>query len=260
VNRIDVSKGQWLKAELHAHCNLDPVDYRLCPYSAEGLIQEAARLGYQVLALTCHDRDVWTEGLSDYAAGHGIILIPGMEATTREGRHILVYNFQTDAENLDTLDKIHSLSRPDTLVIAPHPYFPSPKCLGRNLEREHRIFDAVEISGFFTTGLDFNRRARTVARRYSKPLVGNSDLHQLWQLDRTFTWIQAEPEPDAIITAIKEGRTRVESRGLTYPEVMRWWVVSLGRAAWAPRRKPFHREPPFLPTSSARSRKTGIAG
>jgi predicted metal-dependent phosphoesterase TrpH len=223
------------------------------------LIREAARLGYQVLAITCHDRDVWTTGLSALADGYGITLIPGMEVTTRNGGHILAYNFRTEAENLDRIEKIHDRSRPETLVIAPHPYFPSPKCLGGRLERNHRVFDAVEISGFYIPGIDFNRRARRVARKYAKPLVGNSDLHQLWQLGRTFTWIQAEPDPNSIIAAIKEGRTRVESRSLTYAEVLRWWTTTLGRSIFVSRSKPDHWETPFLPSPATGRRESGIA-
>jgi predicted metal-dependent phosphoesterase TrpH len=259
VNGSEDLQGPWLKAELHAHCNLDPVDYRLCPYSAEALIREAARLGYRVLAITCHDRDVWTTGLSVLAAGYGITLIPGMEVTTRNGGHILAYNFRTGAGNLDTIEKIHARSRPETLVVAPHPYFPSPKCLGRRLERNHRVFDAVEISGFYIPGIDFNRRAWRVAREYAKPLVGNSDLHQLWQLGRTFTWIQAEPDLSSIIAAIKGGRTRVESHSLTYMEALRWWATTLGRALFASRGKPNHWETSSLASAVAGKQEPGIA-
>ena len=54
------SGERWLKAELHAHCSLDPHDYRMCAHSPEELIREAARLSYEVLAITCHDLDVWS--------------------------------------------------------------------------------------------------------------------------------------------------------------------------------------------------------
>ena len=63
---------RWLKAELHAHCNLDPVDHKVCRYSPEQLISEAAKLGYEVLAITCHDLDIWTKDLSDYAESLGL--------------------------------------------------------------------------------------------------------------------------------------------------------------------------------------------
>lgn len=228
MNYVPLAQSGWLKAELHSHCNLDPADHRLCRYSAQELIRECARLGYQVLAVTCHNLDVWTSRLHEFAADYGITLIPGMEVATEGKRHILVYNFRTGAENLDTLDKIRRHSRSDTLVVAPHPYFPSPSCLGRYVDRNSDVFDAIEISGFRAPGLDFNRRAREVAAAYGKPMIGNSDVHQLWQLGRTFTWIQAEPALDSILSAVKRGKVRVESQALSYAEVIRWWTTAVG--------------------------------
>jgi predicted metal-dependent phosphoesterase TrpH len=251
---------QWLKAEMHAHCNLDPVDWRSCAYSAEELIEEAARLGYRVLAITCHDLDIWTEEISAYADGLGITLIPGMEVSTQQGRHALVYNFRTSATKLDSLEKIRRLSRPDTLVAAPHPYFPSTKCLGRRIEQYMDVFDAIEISGFHARGIDFNRRACRIAAIYSKPLIGNSDAHQLWQLGRTFTWIQAEPNPESILRAVKQGRVRVESRELSYAQVAGWMTTSLFRSVF-PYQKARDRQPyPFLQYPAAGKQVPKVAG
>jgi predicted metal-dependent phosphoesterase TrpH len=242
---------RWLKAEMHAHCNLDPVDWRNCAYSAEELIKEAARLGYQVLAITCHDLDICTKELSVFAAGLGITLIPGMEVSTEGGRHCLVYNFRTGAEKLGTLAKIQSLSRPDTLVVAPHPYFPSTKCLGRRVEQHMEVFDAIEISGFYAHGLDFNRRARRIAAIHTKPLIGNSDAHQLWQLGRTFTWIQAESNPESILHAVKQGRVRIESQELSYGQVASWLATTLFRFVFPYQKARGRQVRPFLQNSAA---------
>jgi predicted metal-dependent phosphoesterase TrpH len=188
-----ITERRWLKAELHAHCSWDPADYRICRYAPEQLISSAAKLGYEILALTCHDRDIWTEDLSDFARSLGITLIPGMEVATEGRRHVLVYNFRTSAENLDTLQKIRDRSRENTLVIAPHAFFPGFVCLRELLEKNLDVFDAIECSGFQIRGLDFNRRSLSLAKQAGKPLMGCGDVHYLWQLDRTFTWIYAEP-------------------------------------------------------------------
>lgn len=223
------SEPRWLKAELHSHCSLDPVDYKLCHYSPEDLIAKAAGLGYEVLAITCHDLDIWTSELSEYAESLGVTLIPGMEVTTEGLKHTLVYNFRTDPENLDTLGKIRTLSREDTLVIAPHPYFPTANCLKGLLDQNINLFDAIEVSGFFAPGLDFNRRSKMIAEVRNKPLVGNGDVHYLWQLGRTFTWIYAAPKLYSVIDAIKHGRVRVESSALSYREIAEWWATALWR-------------------------------
>ncbi len=220
---------RWLKAELHAHCSLDPADYRVCSQSPEQLISEAARLGYDVLAITCHNHDIWSTGLSEYAESLGITLIQGMEVSAEGNRHVLAYNFRTGAENLNTLEKIRKLSREDTLVVAAHPFFPGRVCLRGRLEQNIDVFDAIEYSGFYVPGINFNRRARRIAIRRQKALVGNGDVHLLWQLGRTFTWIYSEPGVVPVLKAVKKGKVRLETRSLVYPEVVRFWATTLWR-------------------------------
>jgi len=214
---------RWLKMDLHCHCDLDPYDHRMCEASPEDLIAEAARLGYQVLAITCHNLDVWNRELAGYAASRGITLIPGMEVSVEGRRHLLAYNFHQSAGELGTLSAIRAARRDDTLVIAPHPFFPAPTSLGRLVGKNLDIFDAIECSGFFTRSLDFNRKARRLALRYRLPMVGNADVHFLWQLGKTFSWVHAEPDPAAIIHAVKENRIRIECRPLAFTEALRFW-------------------------------------
>lgn len=226
------SEKRWLKAELHSHCSLDPRDYRVCRYTPEELINTAAKHGYEILAITCHNMDIWTEDLSDYARNQGITLIPGMEATTEQTRHILTYNFHTGSENLNTLKKIHERSTEDTLVIAPHSFFPGPSCLGGLLEKNLHIFDAIECSGFQVRGVDFNRKSIALAEKAEKPLVACSDVHFLWQLGRTVTWIYAEPNVRSILNSIKQGLVRIEMSPLTWFEAAGWWATSRWRSAF----------------------------
>jgi len=222
-----LSEKRWLKAELHSHCNLDPVDYPVCRYAPEELISGAAKLGYEVLAITCHNLDVWTNGLAEYAAELGITLIPGMEVTAERTRHTLVYNFRAGARELDTLEKIRAQSREDTLVIAPHPFFPGSTCLRGLLENNLDVFDAIEYSGFEIRGLNFNRRSEALAARARKPMVGNGDIHYLWQLGRTFTWIYSEPGILPVLNAVRQGFVRLQRSPLLWSEAAGWWGTTL---------------------------------
>lgn len=223
------SDKRWLKAEFHAHCNLDPDDSKICRYTPEQLIEEAARLGYGILALTCHNIDVWTEDLSEYARKLGITLVPGMEVKAEKTRHVLVYNFRTPAENLNTLQKIRARSAADTLVIAPHPFFPERSCLRAMLPRNLDVFDAIEYSGFQVPGLNFNRRSVLLAQKTGKPLVGSGDVHFLWQLGRTFTWVYSEPDVASILEAVKRGQVRLEVSPLSWREAVTWWATNIWR-------------------------------
>ena len=220
--------ARWRKAELHAHCSADPSDYRMCNYTAEQLIAEAGRLGYEILAITCHDLDVWSLELSVYAESLGITLVPGMEVTAEGRFHVLAYNFRTGSENLNSIQKMRSRKKAETLLIAPHSFYPARTCLRRILGPNIDLFDALEISGFHTRFLDFNGGAKRMAGKHQKPLVGNADVHRLWQLDRTWTWIYSEPGVLPVLEAVKRGNVYVKSSPLSAAEAASWW----GRALW----------------------------
>jgi predicted metal-dependent phosphoesterase TrpH len=229
---------RWLKAELHSHCNLDPTDYRICRHTPEQLISRAAELGYEILAITCHDVDIWTKKLSEYAQNLGITLIPGMEVTAEETRQVLVYNFHTGAENLNTLAKIRTRSRKDTLVIAPHPFYPGRSCLRSLLEKNLGMFDAIEYSGFQVPGLNFNRKGLKLSEKTQKPIVGNSDAHYLWQLDRTYTRIYSEPKVESILEAIKRGMVRMEQSKISWLQAFGWFANDFWRHVFPANARP----------------------
>jgi predicted metal-dependent phosphoesterase TrpH len=203
-----------LKVELHTHSADDPVD--MIPHSTHELIDRAAALGYQALALTLHDLQLDPRPLVSYAAERGITLIPGIERTI-EGRHVLLINFSMRSMDVDSFDALARLkAREPGLVVAPHPFFPLGYSLGEMLDRHAGLFDAVECNAMYTSTLNFNRQAERWARAHGKPMVGNGDVHRLRQLGTTWSMVEAEPTPDAICAAIKEGRVRVESRPLSW--------------------------------------------
>ena len=206
-----------LKVELHTHTADDPVD--LVPYTAIELIDRAAALDYRVLAITLHERQLDIRSLRSYAAERRIVLLPGIEQSI-QGRHVLLINFSSDAEYVRTFDDLARLKRREAgLVIAPHPYFPSPSCLLGCLDRYAELFDAVEYNAMFTRSVNFNRRAERWADAHQKPIVGNCDVHRLHQLGTTYSLVEAEADPDAICAAIKAGRVQVRSRPLTWTRV-----------------------------------------
>jgi predicted metal-dependent phosphoesterase TrpH len=199
-----------LKADLHLHTAEDPVD--IIEHDAHALIERAAALGFGALAITLHDRQFADSAVFDHARDCGITLLPGVERTI-EGRHVLLLNFPpASTEAVKTFADLAALKqRANGLVVAPHPYFPDTTCLRSLLDRHADLFDAVEWSYFWTTGLNFNERAARWARRCGKPVLGNSDLHDIRQLGRTHSLVFSEPDPDAICHAIREGRVSLQS-------------------------------------------------
>ena len=100
-----------LKVDLHLHTGEDPVD-RL-PHSAIDLVERAARLGFDALAITLHDSQFADPRVSSCARERGITLIPGIERTIA-GRHVLLLNFPAAAaESVRTLDDVARLKARD---------------------------------------------------------------------------------------------------------------------------------------------------
>ena len=196
-----------LKVDLHTHTADDPAD--LMPYQTHELIDRAAELGFDCLAITLHDRQLDIERFRAYAAVRRVVLIAGIERTI-EGRHVLLLNYTRAAESIGSFEALASLRRRERgLVVAPHPFFPALSALRGALTRHAHLFDAVEWNGMFTRTMNFNAPAERWARRHGKPMVGNGDVHRLEQLGKTYSLVDAEPNPAAICEAIAAGRVRV---------------------------------------------------
>jgi predicted metal-dependent phosphoesterase TrpH len=204
-----------IKVELHAHTADDPAD--LIPHSTRDLIDHAARLGFGAVAVTLHDRQLDLRPFEDFARDRGVVVIPGIERTI-QGKHVLLLNFPAVAEQLQSFNDLARLKRhyPAGLVIAPHAFYPGASCLRRPLMDRHAdLFDAVEINYFHVAGIDFNAPARRWAARHGKPLVGNSDLHRLHQLGRTYSLVDAPADVEGICEAVRAGRVEVRTAPIT---------------------------------------------
>jgi predicted metal-dependent phosphoesterase TrpH len=203
-----------LKVELHAHTNLDPLDY--IPHTSRELIDRAAAQGYDALAITMHNRYYDPADDAGYARGKRVVLIAGIERTI-SGRHVLLLNFPAACAEVGSFDDLRALKvrYPRGLIIAPHAFYPAPTALYSFVDRYVDLIDAIEVNSMFTSWVNFNVRAIGWARAHGKPLVGNTDLHVLEQLGTTFTLVDAAPDADAICDAIRAGRVEVRSTALS---------------------------------------------
>ncbi len=199
-----------LKCDFHLHTAEDPLDR--IKYSSSELISKAADEGFDVISITNHHKMTFSQDLFSYAHEKGILLIPGVELTIRR-RHVLVLNpppFKTCSDFLS----LSRLRRPETLIIAPHPYFPGSYSLNGYLLKYLHLFDALEYCHFYSPRINFNQRAVEVSRSFGFPLVGNSDSHFLSQLGTTYSFIYAEKNLQAIFEAIRQNKVKVATRPL----------------------------------------------
>jgi hypothetical protein len=196
-----------LKIDLHTHSAEDP--HEGISHSAVQLIDMASQQGFDVLSITNHNTVTWSGDLNDYAREKGILLIPGVEAKL-SGKHVLIINpALRDIPSGMSLEDLKILKSPSTLIVAPHPFFPSPYSLKADLFPFFHFFDAIEYSHFYNHIINCNKKALRVAQRTGVPLVGSSDCHSLHQLGTTYTLVEAKKDKESVIEAIRRGRTDI---------------------------------------------------
>jgi predicted metal-dependent phosphoesterase TrpH len=208
-----------LRMEIHSHTDYDPQDW--IEHSAEKLIDEVARQGINVLAITCHRALQWSSELNAYAEAAGVLLIPAVEASI-EGKDVLIYGLERFKHPM-SFDQLRELRRqnPAILTIAPHPFFPSSSCLGRRLFLHQDCFDAIEYCHFYTRWVNFNQRAVAAGRELNKPLVGTSDIHFLTQVGKTTSTVKVTEKTFAAVSAaIKAGQLELHTKPLTLVELI----------------------------------------
>ena len=212
-----------IKIDLHIHTGEDPRDG--LRYPATTVIDRAAELGFEAIAITLHRQVLDDERLFDYARQRGVLLIRGAEWRIGH-RDVLLYNLsQHDAQRIRGFDDLAALRRErgeELLVIAPHPYHFRHSLHG-SLEKHMELFDAIECSCLHFPWLDLNRKARHLAAQRGKPLVATSDTHSLWMFGRRYTWVEAEPTVPSVFGAIRQGRTQPVSPPMSLREF--WWMI-----------------------------------
>src|SRR3989304_4284999 len=130
-----------LKCDFHAHTSDDPYD--IIPHSGKQLIDEYARQGFDVVAITMHGKVLSSRELQAYARKKGILLVPGAEGFIEgqdavEGKHVLFLNAsQREVDSVRTIEGLRKFresrgkSGKPFIVIAPHPFYLLQSCLGK---------------------------------------------------------------------------------------------------------------------------------
>ncbi|MDD3862119.1 MAG: PHP-associated domain-containing protein [Candidatus Gracilibacteria bacterium] len=186
-------------------------------YSAQDLIKRAKQLKYDVLSITCHKKVIFTKSLSIYAKRHGIILIPGIELEINK-KHIIAINIDSEIEKVKTFEdlRLYKKTHPESLIMAPHPFFPGKISLKNHLIENIDIFDTIENSFCYTKSKNYNTPAIKIAKKYNKPILATSDCHSLENLDLAYTHVKAEKNISQIIKAIKNNQIKTHHSPIGY--------------------------------------------
>jgi hypothetical protein len=208
------------RVELHSHCQGDPVDTHL-RHTLFQMIDRAKAVGLDAIAVTWHRKICSSPEAFAYARERNILLIPGMEAEV-DRRHLVVLNVaEGDLPSEPTWNQIRALRarKPEVLVLAPHPFYPHPSCLGKIMNEHLDCIDAVEWCIIHVNWLpgrvNPNLRAARWAQQNGKTLVACSDSHTLTTIGKNASMVEAdELTPGALFAAIRAGRVTFHRHSL----------------------------------------------
>jgi predicted metal-dependent phosphoesterase TrpH len=196
-----------LTLDLHVHTNYSHDGHD----SVEKIIASAIVQKLDGIAICDHDTMDGSFAAREYvAANHlDLIIIPGMEVTTSKG-HLLVLGIEEKIDKglspAETI-KIAREMNDTVVIIVPHPFHPFRHSIG-NVQSG---IDAIEIyNSRFFTGLG-NKIARITAARNNITAVAGSDAHSADCVGLATVMVESEPDPKAILHAIKQGKVRLNS-------------------------------------------------
>lgn len=214
--------------ELHTHSELshdgrDPVEL---------LVEQAAAVGLDALAVTDHDAIDASRKAAALAGDYGLVGIVGMEVTSAAG-HILALGIDVPIDSgkayTETLNMIHEAGG---IAVIPHPFQKSRHGVAPHVsDTDLADADAVEVyNSRLLTGRS-NRKADQFATAHEIPKTAGSDAHISEMVGQAVTEVGAdEATVEAILEAIAVGRTSVV--GQRTP-----WRISLRQAAGGAKRR-----------------------
>lgn len=178
-----------IKASLHLHTHEDAEDNYFIDYDYKGLINELHKNNFGIAAITGHKKIIFNEEIRKYAAEKGILLMPGVELSIKNGifkYHVIVLNCDLEAENIDTMEKLKSYKEKkgnDIFILAAHPNFKLESMGIKELKKNIDVIDGIEHSWFYSENFNLNSASKDIALEYDKPFIATSDAHFLKYLD-----------------------------------------------------------------------------
>ncbi len=188
-----------LICDLHVHTN----------HSKDGessvgeIIKAAEAAGLDAIAITDHDSiDGAKQALLIETT---VLVIPGIEVTTKQGHLLVLGVTELIPSGLDVLETIALARRRGALLILPHPYHIWRHGVARRKKAGMTAVDAVEsFNSRYIVG-SANRKAARMAVKLGKPCVAGSDAHNARFVGFGRTYVDAEKNVPAILDAIRAG-------------------------------------------------------
>ncbi len=198
--------------------------------SVDDIAERAKELGIGV-SVTDHNQ---IEGAVELAARGDVFNIPGIEVTSLEGTHLLVYFHDVrdlekfygrdilphmgpsvmSSTELEMEEIVRRARQYPSLTVFAHPYsaaftgvcnvyFP-----GERLEAVLAQVDGVEVINASNL-TKWNLRCALLGFNLAKAVTGGSDSHSVQHIGRAVTYSDCRPTPRAFLSAVRKGRAKV---------------------------------------------------
>ena len=198
--------------------------------SIETIAQKARELSIGI-AVTDHNE---IRGAVEIAQYRDILSIPGIEMTSLEGTHILIYFYQLDqleafyhdhvfpymgndimsSTELQMEEIIKRARKFRTVIIFPHPYCGVYTGIQNSYfsdDRREHIFsmvDGIEVINSENMKIS-NLRSAVLGFNLNKGITGGSDGHRVAQMGRVVSYARCRRNSKAFLDAIRKKKTRV---------------------------------------------------
>ena len=200
--------NNFLAFDMHVHTKYSDGANRVTT-----ILKKAKKLGIGV-AITDHNM---IQGAVKAFNNHfGVPVIPGIEVTTKEGLHILLYFNKIEdlkdyyvkyikyerskhpylSTNVSTVDVIKKAKKYNCVISAAHPFSPTKMGLATSIKRKYlpksiiKEIDAMEV--VCGSHLNYmNHKAIKWAWELDKPITSGSDAHTLSDVGRILTYSQS---------------------------------------------------------------------
>lgn len=219
-------------ADLHFHTRysdgMNPV---------KAIARRAETLGIGI-AITDHNDIRGAVEISEYKQ---ILSIPGIEVTSREGTHLLIYFYDTATLKafyreevkpymgngvmcstlLEMEDLIRRARKFKSVIIFPHPYcaaytgvqnlhFPKDR-----LDKLFHMVDGVEVINAGNLN-KWNLQCAVLGFNLEKGIVGGSDGHSLSHMGRAVTYADCKKTRKELLDAIRKRKTKVIGKEINF--------------------------------------------
>ena len=221
-------------AELKKQNTVVDLHFHSCYSDGHNTVEEIACKAQELgigIAITDHNEIRAAVEIDGY---RGVFSIPGIEITSSEGTHVLIYFYQVDKleafYNNDVIphmghDIMSSTSLPmeeiikrarkyKTVIIFPHPYcgiYTGIQNTYFTEARRQKIFsmiDGVEVINAENMKKS-NLRSALLGFNLGKGITGGSDGHRLPQMGKVVTYAPCDRSRQAFLEAIKTKKTKV---------------------------------------------------